>query len=137
MSQQYQVCGPLAVLTADTPHGLTKVTLYKGALVPAGATEKEIAHHLSIGFIRPFGAVAPVEPVEPVVSAPTLTPAVGEGELSQERRDAQAELPGGGAAPKPAQSKAVWVEYAVAKGYDYDTANAATKAELMDLLKQG
>lgn len=47
-----------------------------------------------------------------------------------------AAVPGDGSAPAKAASKAAWVDYAVAQGVSREEADAATKAELVELYGQ-
>jgi hypothetical protein len=59
----------------------------------------------------------------------------GEAKLATEREAARAKLPADNAAPDGRASKAVWVEYGVAQGRDYEALNALSKDELQAELK--
>lgn len=138
---QYKVVGECATFTTDTPTGRMRMTYFKGALVPAAATEREIIHHLSVGLIQPVGVPAQSRAAQPPAPAPESrgpAPAVsggGEADLPEERQKARAKLPPDGSLPHHNAAKPVWVEAAVARGYAYEAANAVDKAELMALLK--
>lgn len=140
-TRQYKVTGHCATFTADTAQGRMNITVYRGHLVPPGATDKQIRHNLSMGLIEPFGAdVARQDPTTRAPKPPqdpSPGPAAGPSpdDLSEERKAAQAKLPTDGSAPHANAGEAVWVEYAVTKGYDYSAASAAGKAELVKLLK--
>lgn len=131
---RYKVVGQCAHVKTMTESGRMTRLLYKGNLVPADAPPEQIRHLLSVGLIRPVAGVSAPEPVASVGAAGDPAGA-GEPELSEERKDARGKLKPDGSAPHANAAEAVWVEYAVAKGYDYDAAKAAGKAELIKLLK--
>lgn len=130
----FRVVGQCAHVTTMTEGGKRRVLLYRGAPLPSDVPEREVRHLLSVRLIAPVGGAAPA-PVEEDPPPPEVVP---DGEaLSQERLDAIAELPDDGSLPPPAARKAVWVEAAVRRGYEYGAASSATKAELVELLRQG
>jgi hypothetical protein len=136
----FRVVGQCAHVTTMTEGGKRRVLLYRGAPLPSDVPEREVRHLLSVRLIAPVGGAAPASPVEeppPVEEEPPPATEQGGGQLSQERIDAIAELPDDGSLPPPAARKAVWVEAAVRRGYEYGAASAATKAELVELLRQG
>lgn len=135
MAGQYQVVRELGSFTANTVTGRMKVTVYAPGMVPDGATDAEIRHHLAMGLIRPVGAAPQQEPQPAREPASTATAQVEV--LSEERQAARAKLPEDGSLPHPNAGKPVWVEAAVDRGYSFEAANAVEKAELVALLKQG
>lgn len=139
---QYQVVGELALAKTETAHGPMQLTLYKGAVMPGDVPADQIKHLLSVGLIAEVsgGEVSGGEPSAPTPSVETPgsepPPTGGQPEeLSAERAAARAELPSDGSPPPATASKAVWVEAAVVKGYDYEAAAAETKNNLIGLLK--
>lgn len=137
--RQYRVIGHCALFTADTAQGPMRVMVYRGKPVPDGATDEEIRHNLSVGLIAPLGEAEPL-PELPSPAADATSPTDGSGGDSvpaddPERVKAREKLPEDGSAPHVNAGEAVWVEYAVTRGYDYEAAKAAGKAELVKLLK--
>lgn len=157
---QYQVVGQCAhVTTYAIDGGRQTELLYKGAIVPQSATEKEIEHLLSLKLIEAVGgelfgthevgAVAggdvrtgldgkPVQSDEPGVGQP-LTPdeEKAAAELADRRYAAQAKLTElGGKVPDGRASQPVLVEWLTAQGGAYDDLAKAEKSELLDLIKQ-
>ncbi|HLL69011.1 MAG TPA: hypothetical protein VK453_25350 [Micromonosporaceae bacterium] len=148
---KYQVTGQCAHVTVEGIGGSQKQLLYKGAFVPESATPAEIKHLLSVNAITAVGG-APLGTHEvgsvtagdvragldgkPVASA---EPGVGEPvkvdtDLDARRTEAQKKLAASGGVPKGTHGEDVWVEAAVARGYSYDDAVKAGKAELQKLL---
>lgn len=74
MSLQYQIVGHCANFSVTFPDGRRgRQMLFKGQLVPPTATPQEIAHHLSVGLIKPLAGQAETEPP---VQEPTVTSTV-------------------------------------------------------------
>ncbi|WP_045740875.1 hypothetical protein [Actinoplanes rectilineatus] len=63
-------------------------------------------------------------------------PSKADQELAEKRAAARAKLPDGGAEPDGRAGQAVWVEYLVGRGQDYDAVKDADKADLIKLAKQ-
>jgi hypothetical protein len=59
-----------------------------------------------------------------------------DGELEQKRAAARAKLPADGSEPDGRAGQAVWVEFMVSKGSNYDDVKDATKADLQRLHEQ-
>jgi hypothetical protein len=55
---QYRVTGALVYLKTETPDGPRITGFYQDALVPAGVSQEQIDHHLSVGLIEPVDAPA-------------------------------------------------------------------------------
>lgn len=136
----YKVVGHCAHVTTMTESGKRKIMLFRGNPLPADVPGREIRHLLSVKLIAPTGTAEP-EPVAPaVVTAPdgssSNRPPAGQDSVAfddPERVKAREKLPADGAAPDKRAAEATWVEYAVSKGYSYDEAKAAGKAELVTL----
>lgn len=139
----YRVVGQCAHVRTRTDAGVMTLMLYKGSPVPADAPADQIRHLLSVGLIAQVGGTAKSAPpvVEPALVTEPETPQVPvvanspDPALDAERQAAREKLPSDGSAPDGRASKAVWVEYAVASGYDYDTVAAAEKADIVALFK--
>lgn len=135
MARRWKVVGHCALFTSDTAQGPMQVTVYRGHMVPDGAKPEQIRHNAAMGLIRPVGEdPQPAGVADPAPGVPPNPAEQPEG-LSEERQAAQAKLPADGSAPHPNAAEATWVEYAVVKGYDYEAATAAGKAELVKLFK--
>lgn len=139
MSDTYQVIGECAHATVDTPHGRAKILLYKGALVPAEAPELE--HLLSTGLVAKVsdeetGGVnadgVTVTEAEQKAQGPEADAAA---KLAADREAAQAKLPPDGSMPDGRASQAVWVEYHVAQGGNYEELSKQDKPTLVELAK--
>lgn len=139
----WQVTAEMVVVPAATPFGPQMVHVLRDGLLPDGVPDDRIQHLLSVGMIRAVGVVAhaPADTGGADTDGPSVpgspggdTPPQPE-ELSEERKAARAKLPADGSLPHHAAGKAVWVEAAVDRGYAYEAANAASKAELVELLK--
>jgi hypothetical protein len=160
--KRYQVVGAAALLTQDSVTGPMTVHVYRGAVVGPGARPEEIRHNLSVGLLaeipadgaagvdaagvplvdgqRTVGGGEPGGPEQPAAPAPAVEPSKTDGEQAGDaaaaRRDAaRAKLPADGAAPDGRASKDVWVEYAVAAGYDRATVEATDRDEIKALFK--
>jgi hypothetical protein len=153
MPKQYQVVGACAIITQDTFQGPTKLTMYQGAFIGPGATDKEIAHNLEAKLIAEVGGDVEV-PESATVPIPNpfagsdegvavdttgaTPPVLDDGapvgeETDAAREEAKSKLPADGSAPPANAATAVWVEYAVTKAYDYDTVKAENRAVLIAL----
>lgn len=149
---QYQVVGHAAHATVDGPHGRIRTLLMRGALVPGDAPE--VPHLLSVGLIAPVGqAVGETAPAPTSTAVAGGTPGEGsetpagsgqqaapdgqspgpDPEVEEKRAAARAKLPTDGTAPDGRAGQAVWVEYLVTKGYDYDALKNEEKDALRDL----
>lgn len=157
MSGRYQVVGAVAVLTQDGLTGPTKLHLHRGAVVGPGMTEAERAHHLDIGLIREIGGgpagvtadgdlvVDPPTGADASSETPTDAEVVDIGpddslagsgpDADAKREAARAKLPPNGALPDGRAGQQVWVEYAVAQGYDRAAMEAAAKTDITALFK--
>jgi len=134
----YKVVGECAHVTVMTNLGATTQLVYKGALVPESTAPETIQHLLSVGLIRQVAGPAPADDAAPTEgSAPAVVaPSPSDAEtLSEERLAAREKLPADGP-PHANAGEPVWIEYAVVKGYDYEAAKSAGKAELRRLLEQ-
>jgi hypothetical protein len=161
MGKQYQVVGAAALVTQQTVNGPMKSLLYAGHVLGPGYTEAEIAHNVAGGLIREIGGdddlIAAIEfganhPRSQVLTAEHPVADTGEtvetgetvvddsqpiaNETDADRAAAKAKLPTDGSAPKANAAQAVWVEYAVAKGYGFDASKGATRDELIKLTSQ-
>ncbi len=157
----YQVVGQCAhVTTAAVDGSKRSELLYKGSIIPESATAKEIEHLLSLKLIAPIGgepfgthevgAVSggdvrtgldgkPVVSDEPGIGQPVDdagSKAKADGELAEKRAAAKAKLPADGSAPHGNAAQAVWVEYVVGRGQDYDTVKDVDRDELKALAEQ-
>ncbi len=139
----YRVTGAFVQVTSAGPTGEQKIALYQGAILPGDVPADEVRHHLSVNMIEQVGADegptgGPLEAVLPpsLTQPAPATPGVSAeaGAEDPERAKAREKLPADGSAPHRNTAEAVWVEYAVTKGYDYDAAKAAGKDELVKLL---
>lgn len=141
MTATYQVVGECAHATIDTPHGRAKVLLYKGALVPAEAPE--LKHLLSTGLVEQVGDdetggvnADGITVVEAERKAESENPeADAAAKLAADREAARAKLPADGSMPDGRASQAVWVEYHVAQGGDYEELSRQDKPTLVELAK--
>lgn len=137
----YKVVGQCAHVTTMTESGRRKIMLFKGNPLPADTPEKEIRHLLSVKLIaQTGGGVVQAEPsrVSETDDSGGQPPA-GQDSVpvdDPERVKAREKLPADGSQPDKRAGEAVWVEYAVAKGYSYDAARQAGKQELIGLLTQ-
>ncbi len=157
----YQVVGQCAhVTTLAVDGGKRSELLYKGSILPESATEKEIAHLLSLNLIAEIGgeplgthevgAVAggdvrtgldgnPVQSVEPGIGHPVDDEASrkvkADADLAERRAAAQAKLPADGSLPDGRAGKDVWVEFLVRDGAAYGDVKDADKAELIEMAK--
>lgn len=149
MAKQWQVSGECAYATVNTAAGLTKMLLYKGAVLPPGVPEREIEHLKTSNLIRPFGDDVESLPgaAVPDLGAATTPQPVGDGKPEgdesgagdevQARLDAaRAELPEDGSAPAPAAKKDVLAAFLATKGYDFAEVSKSNKPDLVDLVKQ-
>ncbi|WP_433731019.1 hypothetical protein ACQP2Y_21610 [Actinoplanes sp. CA-051413] len=159
----YQVVAECAHVTVDGPTGRAVQLLMKGAHVPADAPElkrlladkfvAEVSDDDTGGldsYGRPAGAYAadvpenltttPVEKSEEQrqadADADAADKAKADAELADKRAAAQAKLPEDGSEPDGRASQAVWVEYLVKRGGNYDDLAKAEKADLQKLAKQ-
>lgn len=132
--QSYRVTGHCAVFTADTAQGRMRLTYYRGQPVPDGATDAEIRHNLSMGLIAPVGAAEPLPDLTSAAATSTEPPPGDSVPYDDPKRaEARAKLPDDGSAPHPNAGEAVWVEYAVAKGYSYEAVKDVGKEEIKKL----
>lgn len=150
MSTQYQVVGHCAhVKTRDDAGQWATVLLPRGALLPADVPQDRIDHLLSVKLIAAVGEAGPELPgaAVPAVSAqpsPTVggepatsdeAPAVSTPYDDPDRVAARAKLPADGSMPDGRNAQAVWVEWLVTKGYDYDALKGQEKPDLVELAK--
>jgi hypothetical protein len=151
MGKQYRVVAAAAMVTQHTVNGPMKMLRYAGDIIQEGITEAEIAHNVAGGFIREVGGdepddgesldLGPATGTEGNGQAADIGAGSGESgeggavgsESDQARADARSKLPADGSAPSKAASTAVWVEYAVAKGYLYDDCVKETRDALITL----
>lgn len=141
MGKTYQVVAAAAMVTQNTPNGPMKMLMYRGHVLGPGLTDAEIAHNVAGGYIREVGAAD--EPVDDGLLPPAGGDAgqgdgAGDGaavgsESETARADAKAKLPVDGSAPPKNAATAVWIEYAVAKGYLYDDCVKETRETLISL----
>ena len=132
MTAVYRVVGELGVFTANTPAGPVRTTVYKGSVVPDGATPEEIRHHLSMRLIEEVDGGPAPEPA-PVGDGPPVAPPPSADSVpfdDPERVKAREKLNPDGSAPHANAAEAVWVEYAVSRGHSFDDAKAAGKEEI-------
>lgn len=152
----YRVTGAFVQVTSAGPTGTQKIALYQGAILPGDVPAEEIRHHLSVGMIEQVGDdEGPVgEPLlapPPPGTVPTGFPAGTAGDPANgtppaavtggdsvayddpERVKAREKLPPDGSAPHPNAGEAVWVEYAVAKGYSFEAVRDAGKDQIRGL----
>lgn len=133
----FKVVGHAAHVRTSTPDGRRTILLYKGSSLPPDVPADQIAHLLSVGLIAGSEDRKTVSGSGPSGQAGGGSPSDEQPseELSEERKAAQDRLPADGSLPSQQDPKAVWVEAAVKRGYAYEAASAATKAELVALLK--
>ncbi len=154
----YQLTTDNADVTMPTANGLTKVRVYKGALIPGASPEVEhlVAGGYAVKAIAddtgglnadgvPLVEVeqqakagkkgsAKSDLTEPVVEDPDPFEAGPDVEARRAAaRDRLAEL--GDKAPDGRASKDVLVEYLVASGSRYEDLASAEKAELVEMVK--
>lgn len=139
---QYRVVGPLAIVTQTTQHGPFKMHLHTGALIGPGMTDKERDHNLDMRLIAPVEepARASVPETASETERATVEPEPDEepddtGDVEAARAAAAAQLPADGSAPDGRKSRAVWIEYGVAKGYKREELETQDRAELIELLR--
>lgn len=156
MGKQYQVVGPLGQFTTMSPTGKARLYFYRGAMVPQDAPQPEIDHHLSVGLIAEVGDDPYRTPVDGNgVDTPVGEPTGGDerssgdgdsghqddskddanSDVEAKRAAARAKLPADGSAPAGNASHEVWVEYAVAKGYDRAEVEKSSRDDLKALFK--
>jgi hypothetical protein len=144
---QYQVVGHCALGDTATDLGVSRVMLYRGAMLPGDVKAAQIAHLLDVNLIAKVpsaatggvdatGAAVHGEGKQAVQTATGGAPGSTEDtEAAGKRAAAKAKLPTDGSAPDGRAGQDVWVEHAVVKGYSYDEASKLTKADLVELLK--
>ena len=137
----YMVVGHCAHATVQTPHGRVQQLHFKGAVLPSDVPEQEIRHLLSVGLIEPIDAPSDVAPApagtgDGTPAAEQPQPEV-DPEVEAKRANARAKLPADGSPPDKRAAQAVWVEYLVTKGYDYDALAKEDKQTLISLAENG
>lgn len=163
MTDTYQVVAECAWATVNTASGQSKALLYKGALVPADAPELQFlldgGFVAKVGgdetggvdasgrtLIEVHGGSArkntaraatttPGSEPGPTPAGPAATEAEAKAaaELAAKREAAAAKLPEDGSAPHANAGEAVWVEYLVRNGYDFDAIKDTDKPGLKSL----
>lgn len=161
MTAAYQVVAECCHVTVESPFGKSVQLLLKGALVPADAPQ--LQRLVEDGFVAKVGkdetggvdaAGIPAAAYDADVPAGlTSTPVVksdeqvradreaadkakADDEVSRKRAEAQAKLPPVGELPDGRASQAVWVEYHVRDGGNYDDLAKQDKTELVSLAQQ-
>lgn len=158
---RYQIVAECAHITVNGPTGRAQTLLLKGALVPADAPELE--RLLRDGYVAevgdeatggvdadgvPSGAYTTTVPAS-ITSTPVERNAEqrkadqdaadktkADAEVEKKRTDAKAKLPADGSTPDGRAAQAVWVEYLVARGSNYDDVKDVDKDQLVALAKQ-
>jgi hypothetical protein len=119
MAKQYQVVGACATdIPVGTSQGETRVTLYRGAVLPEDTPQKRIEHLLSVHLIEEMGA-------KPEKRVPPVT-----------RMEEEQQKPPSGESPKPLNGqslKADLVAHAVTQGMAQDDAEKLTRDQLLDM----
>lgn len=150
----YQVVAECVYATVESPYGMTRQLLLKGALIPGGA--QEVEHLVRSGMVAKVGgddetgvnALGSLGAAETdqgaagsvVTSSPAAAPSPAEStaddKVEAARESARAKLPADGSAPHPNAGEAVWVEYAVGQGTDRAEAEKVGKQALVELFKK-
>lgn len=120
---RYQVTAPYVTVLTGTERGPQVIGLIKGAFVPEDAPAEWVERHLRKKMIEKL----------PGLDTPT------QGELGQGGGQSEEVPPPPPAAPPesgPGSGKAAWVDYAVARGFDRDTAGAMSRDDLIAALRE-
>lgn len=136
-----------AVLEADPDHFRVKHNADSGYIVEIGANATPGVDAAGTPLVDDKPTVGDGNPGDPVVlndpgvvneAAHAAVAASADAdakaaEVTAKREAAAAKLPDDGSAPKASNGQDVWVEYLVAKGYDYSAVASQDKEELRKL----